>query len=146
MHLQGCSSYRRSIQPSKERTFSNSKHKISQLFLFLQVIFALLDPDRDPHSNKQGEIKDPLLPKKITGFNVLGHVVELTSVADPKPGSCIFFTPGPWIRIRDGKIQIQDPGSGMNIPSRISIFENLVSVFWVKNFFMQIRIRDLVDP
>jgi hypothetical protein len=40
-----------------------------------------------------------------------------------------FFTPGS--RIRDGKIHSQDPGFGMNIPDLI--FENLVSVFWVKN-------------
>jgi hypothetical protein len=41
------SSYRRNLQPLK-RTPSNLKHEIiSLLFLFLWVIFALLDPDLD---------------------------------------------------------------------------------------------------
>jgi hypothetical protein len=42
--------------------------------------------------------------------------------------------PGSEIRIRDQgwkKIQIQDPGSGMNIPDLI--FEYRVSLLWVKN-------------
>jgi hypothetical protein len=36
-----------------------------------------------------------------------------------------------WPRIRDGKNQRQDPGSSINIPNLI--FENLLTVFWVKN-------------
>jgi hypothetical protein len=52
----------------------------------------------------------------------------------------------PWIR--DCK-KNPDPRSGMNIPDLI--FQNFVSVFWVKikkffNSLMQIRIRDLVNP
>jgi hypothetical protein len=50
------------------------------------------------------------------------------------PGSGTFLTTGFGIRIRDPgwkKIQIQDPGSGMNIPDLI--FEDLTSVSWVKN-------------
>jgi hypothetical protein len=39
-------SYRRSLQLSI-KTFSTSKHEISKFFLFLWVIFALLDPDPD---------------------------------------------------------------------------------------------------
>jgi hypothetical protein len=46
------------------------------------------------------------------------------SVADL--GSGAFLPPD-----QDGKTQIQDRGSGMNIPDLT--FENLVSVFWVKN-------------
>jgi hypothetical protein len=33
---------------TQKRTSSNVKHEISSLFLFLWVIFALLDPDSDP--------------------------------------------------------------------------------------------------
>jgi hypothetical protein len=50
------------------------------------------------------------------------------------PGSGAFLIPGSEIRIRDQgwkKIQIQDPGSGMNIPDLI--FEYRVSILWVKN-------------
>jgi hypothetical protein len=45
------------------------------------------------------------------------------------------------------KIQIQDPGSRMNIP--YLMFKNLVAVCVVKNYlnsFMRMRIRDLVNP
>jgi hypothetical protein len=51
-----------------------------------------------------------------------------TSVADPNSGCGVFFTPGSGIR--DGKNP--EPGPEMKIPDRI--FENLVSVFWVKIF------------
>jgi hypothetical protein len=44
------------------------------------------------------------------------------------------FFPVFWFRIRDPgwkKIEIQDLGSGINLPDLS--FENFVSVFWVKN-------------
>jgi hypothetical protein len=47
------------------------------------------------------------------------------TVADPDPGSVALLTPG---SEREKK---PEPGSGMNIPDLV--FENLVSVFWVKN-------------
>jgi hypothetical protein len=58
----------------------------------------------------------------------------MVSVADPGSGIWCFFVP--WIRdlvpeFGMEKKYIQDPGSVMNITDLI--FENLVSVFWVKN-------------
>jgi hypothetical protein len=57
-------------------------------------------------------------------------------IQDPDPGSgirCFFLSlePGSGSGIRDEKIQSQDPGPGLNIADLI--FENLVSVFLVKN-------------
>jgi hypothetical protein len=58
--------------------------------------------------------------------------IPLLSVADPGSGiRCLF---DPWIR---------DPGSGIGffrIPdygSQTQIFESLVTIFWVKSFFLQ---------
>jgi hypothetical protein len=42
------------------------------------------------------------------------------------------------------KNQGQDPESMMNIPD--FIFDNLVSVFWVKNTLMLIRVLPILDP
>jgi hypothetical protein len=67
-----------------------------------------------------------LLGTRSASILQVRHIV-LNSVADS--GSRGFFTPGSGIE----KIQSQDPGSGMNIQD--FIFENLVSVFWVKNTF-----------
>jgi len=44
--------YRRSLQPQK-RTYSTSKLYFLQLFLFLWVISAHLDPDPDPVDQNQ---------------------------------------------------------------------------------------------
>jgi hypothetical protein len=44
----GCTSYKRSLQ---KRTFSTSKQEISSLFLYLWVIFALLDPNKATQIN-----------------------------------------------------------------------------------------------
>jgi hypothetical protein len=44
---------------------------------------------------------------------------------------------------RREKIQIEDPGSEMNIPN--FIFESLVLVFWVKDTVLKSGIRDLVN-
>jgi hypothetical protein len=43
----GCPSYRRSLQPSKKHPALQNM-KILYFFLFLWVIFSLLDPDLDP--------------------------------------------------------------------------------------------------
>jgi hypothetical protein len=69
------------------------------------------------------------------------------SVAFPDPGPGAFLNLASGIRIRDlgwKKIQIQHPRSGISIPDLI--FENLISVFWVKNYLnslLRIRIRFL---
>jgi hypothetical protein len=44
----GHTSYRRSLQPPPKKTSSTSKHEYAfTFFLYLPVIFALLDPDPD---------------------------------------------------------------------------------------------------
>jgi hypothetical protein len=57
---QGRTSYTVQEKPSalKKRTSSTSKHENSLLFLYLWVIFALLDPDPDP-ATQSNEDPDP---------------------------------------------------------------------------------------
>ncbi len=72
------------------------------------------------------------IPSEVAFFNPIECTVLQASAADPDPGSGVFVTPGFRIRDREWKkVQVQDPGSGINIPDLI--FENLVSVFLVKN-------------
>jgi hypothetical protein len=54
----------------QKQTFRTSKHEISNFFKFLWVIFALLDPERDPGtlSNPDPDPQHWVVLRAITGY------------------------------------------------------------------------------
>jgi hypothetical protein len=89
----------------------------AEFFSVMNVIYGLgtrkIIPETDPNSSKRFQRgPDPQHYYEVSTYNSYSPTA---SVADPDLGSGAFLTPGSGIRIRDGKIQIQDLGSKYRI-------------------------------